>query len=110
MTELTTTQAAERLGIGIKGVLMAISRGHLRAERSGRTWRIRENDLTAYQRAYQIRAGERNGNVRLTAEDIPDIRRRIAAGDSVRVIARDYGVTKSTIHRIGTRETWGHVP
>lgn len=43
---------------------------------------------------------------KLTPADIPIIRQRIAAGERHSEIASDYGVTASSIQRIGTGKTW----
>jgi hypothetical protein len=50
--------------------------------------------------------GEDNGNSKMTARDVLSIR-----NDSRlhRIIASDYGVTRSTISKIKTRERWRHV-
>lgn len=50
--------------------------------------------------------GEHNPKARLTFSDIPEIRRRLAAGDARRQIAADFGVSKSTIRQIHTGRTW----
>lgn len=44
-------------------------------------------------------SGERNGNARLTAADVQDIRDRLARGEATRSIARIYGVDPATIRR-----------
>jgi excisionase family DNA binding protein len=46
---LTTTQAAERLGVSRRRVLAMIRSGRLRAERIGRDWLIAEADLALVQ-------------------------------------------------------------
>lgn len=40
---------------------------------------------------------------------IPDIRRRLAAGEKQKDIARDYGVTFQAISKIKLGDRWGHV-
>lgn len=47
MQYLTTTQAAERLGITSRRVVALINAGRLPAARLGRDWMIRERDLDA---------------------------------------------------------------
>lgn len=47
---------------------------------------------------------------KLTAADIPAIRRRIADGHRYQDIADDYGVDKSCIGYIAVNRTWRHVP
>ena len=46
----------------------------------------------------------------LSADDIPAIRRRLAAGESQSSIARSFGVTNTAIHYIAAARTWAHVP
>lgn len=55
--------------------------------------------------------GEQNGNVRLTAAQIVEIRRRLGAGQrGVGVaIAREFGIAKSTVSQIKKGRTWQHV-
>ena len=53
--------------------------------------------------------GERHGCAKLTAGDVHEIRRRIAAGDSHSAIAADYPISKSMVSRIRTGRAWGHV-
>jgi len=53
--------------------------------------------------------GERNGNAKLTAEDIVAIRARAAAGGGPEEIAGDWGVGPRCIRRILAGETWRHV-
>ena len=47
---LTTKQVAEILGISRRGVHSLIRRGRLPAEKLGRDWIIRSNDLKQYQK------------------------------------------------------------
>lgn len=54
--------------------------------------------------------GSKNAISKLTEGDIPDIRRRAAAGESHYAIARDYGVTDATIYAIAVGRAWKHVP
>lgn len=46
---------------------------------------------------------------KLDEKDIPGIRRRIALGERYPSIARDYGVSVSTISLIKLKRTWTHV-
>lgn len=45
MGELTTKEAAERLGRGVRAVQALIAKGHLPAVKKGRDYFIREADL-----------------------------------------------------------------
>ncbi|HML21872.1 MAG TPA: helix-turn-helix domain-containing protein [Aggregatilinea sp.] len=48
---LTTKQAAEELGITLRAVQQAITRGTLKAEKMGRDWFIRKSEIEAYRAA-----------------------------------------------------------
>ena len=58
----------------------------------------------------RLARGDRNGSAKITEADIPDIRERLARKESQASIAADYGVKQPTISRIGSYETWKHVP
>jgi transcriptional regulator with XRE-family HTH domain len=47
-------------------------------------------------------------NARLKPSDIPDILRRLDAGEAGEAIGRDYGVTASAINKIRSGATWRH--
>lgn len=53
--------------------------------------------------------GERQGSAKLTAAVVRDIRKRAAAGETHRSIARVYGVSKTCVGEIVRRENWAHV-
>lgn len=56
-----------------------------------------------------VSRGEANGNAKLTAEKVREIRRRCAAGESGKDIGRLLGVTQAAISLVVTRRTWRHV-
>lgn len=47
---------------------------------------------------------------KLTEEQIPTIRNRVAGGESLSSLGREYGVACGTIGDIRDRKTWRHVP
>lgn len=53
--------------------------------------------------------GEARPNAKLKDEQIPLIREQFYGGGKTESIARAYGVSKSTIVRIISRQVWGHV-
>ncbi|HEY4658038.1 MAG TPA: HNH endonuclease [Gemmatimonadaceae bacterium] len=55
-------------------------------------------------------AGEKNGEAKLTAQQVGEIRRRLAKGASQSALGREYGVHNSTIHLIHRRKKWKHLP
>lgn len=54
-------------------------------------------------------SGEINGQVKLTAEKVREIRARYAAGANQYDLATEYGVKQPTISNIITGKTWGHL-
>jgi hypothetical protein len=52
--------------------------------------------------------GENNGNAKLTAEMVCEIRRRRRDGELLKILAYDYGVHYSTVRAAATRG-WPHV-
>lgn len=108
---MNLSEAAAQSGISIEGLRLAIQRGRLAATLADGHWEISPADLDAYLANRQMAVrGAANGNAVLDEGDIPAIRARLRAGDSLRAIASDYEVTKSTINRIKHGETWKHVP
>lgn len=55
-------------------------------------------------------SGEANTNTHLRMTDIPTIRMRASRGDSLQLIAGDYGLTRDAIYRIVSRRSWRHIP
>ena len=53
--------------------------------------------------------GEKNPRAKLTSSDVVEIRRRVAAGDTKKRIAREYGVTDTLVRMIELRKCWKHV-
>lgn len=51
LTWMSTTQAADRLGITARGVRLAISENRIPAEPDGRRWRLRREDVEHYRAA-----------------------------------------------------------
>ncbi|AMU78483.1 hypothetical protein SEA_SKINNYPETE_53 [Mycobacterium phage SkinnyPete] len=53
--------------------------------------------------------GSRNGHAKLNERDVEEMRRRADAGELHRVIAADYGVSRSRVTAIAGRKSWRHV-
>lgn len=51
-------------------------------------------------------SGENHPSHRLSAEDVRQVRTRLARGDKQAEIARDFGVSRGTIGDIATNRTW----
>ena len=56
-----------------------------------------------------IRRGEDNPRARLTESSVRDIRRRHAAGETIRRLAREFDLAEKTISLVVNRGTWKHV-
>jgi hypothetical protein len=50
--------------------------------------------------------GEEHGRAKLKEEDLVEIRRQVASGESQRTVARRFGVAQVTVGRVVRRETW----
>jgi hypothetical protein len=59
-------------------------------------------------RSNQVR-GERSGRTSFTDDSVRKIRERLATGDTLRSIAKSFGVGHTTIANIKSGATWGHV-
>lgn len=68
-----------------------------------------DNWRDAFERGRASNQGSQHPFARLTEHNIPDIRRRRAAGETLAAIARSYGVTLQAIHHVVSGKTWGHV-
>jgi len=53
--------------------------------------------------------GQQHPSSKLSNNNVFEIRSMLAAGVSERYIASEFSVSKTTIHRIKTQETWGRV-
>lgn len=53
--------------------------------------------------------GERSASAKLTAETVMECRRRYAAGESQRALAREFGVHQSTVSLAITGVNWAHL-
>lgn len=54
-------------------------------------------------------SGERHGLSRITANDVRRIRERVASGEMLTTVARDYGYTVAGVSSIVNRKTWKYV-
>lgn len=72
-------------------------------------WSSRQtNQLHAYRSGLQDASGEKNGQSKLTREQVVEIRHIAARGDrpSYPVIGRQFGVSAGTIRHIVNGDTW----
>lgn len=69
----------------------------------------RSHHLQRHGAEGDIPQGERNGQAKLTEEQVKGIREAYAAGAFQRVLAVEYGVSQGAIQSIVTRKNWRHV-
>lgn len=53
--------------------------------------------------------GEKNGFSKLCEADVICIRRRVANGEHIPTIAKDYGITRNNIYYIRDGKAWKHL-
>jgi len=69
-----------------------------------------ENQIHAYRLGLKKGLkGESSSRAKLKACDIPEIRNRLAKGQSTSSIAKEYKVSQSTIYFIHTKRSWSHI-
>lgn len=55
------------------------------------------------------RAGSKNVNAKLTEDDVREIRRRAAAGETHAALALEFGISPGNVSNIIARRAWAHV-
>ena len=65
-------------------------------------------DMVSKGRQAKLR-GSTNGNSKLHERQIPEIRMRLASGETQISIAKEFGVTQTMIGFIKRRVRWAHV-
>jgi len=95
------------LEVGRSGASIAeefgISASMVSAIKTGRAWAELDPALPA-----RLAAVEQRGK-KLTAEKVAEMKQRLAAGQSARKVAAEYGVSASTVQSIAQGRTWGEV-
>ena len=81
----------------------AISPSMVSAIKTGKAWAELDPELPARLAALQQRGKK------LTAEKVAEMKQRLAAGQSSRKVAAEYGVSASTVQSIAQGRTWGEV-
>jgi excisionase family DNA binding protein len=92
MDHVTTQQAGEILGVTSQRVLALIRDGRLPAMKVGRDWLIAMRDLDKFEKRPQ-------GNYKLTADQIKEIRYMAKDGQSPVDMAKKLKVSVRTIYR-----------
>ncbi len=67
------------------------------------------SDMTRKGRRHGVCRGEAHGRAKLTEDQARDARRRVAAGKTQASVARELGVSKSTIRLLATGKNWRHL-
>lgn len=69
--------------------------------------RKRVRALTKFEK--RTTRGENNAQAKLTEKDVRIIRVRLAANETQRLIAAEFGVSRATIGLVGQRKFWSHI-
>lgn len=64
-------------------------------------------DLFVNMVAWREEAASRPAGIKLTENDVCEIRRRRAQGDSALTLAEEFGVSRRAVQHIISRRTWG---
>lgn len=54
--------------------------------------------------------GERHGNTKVTASDVLQIRTMRATGISIKALASQFGLSRTGVRHVVSRNTWKHIP
>jgi len=92
MEFLTTQQAGEILGVTSQRILALIREGRLPAAKVGRDWLIAMRDLDRFEKRPQ-------GNYKLSADQIKEIRHMGRDGKTPLDLAKKFNVSVRTIYR-----------
>jgi excisionase family DNA binding protein len=92
MDYLTTQQASEILKVTAQRVVALINNGRLPATKAGRDWLIARQDLEKFEKRPQ-------GNYKLTAEQVREIRYMAKDGKTPLDLAKKFKVSVRTIYR-----------
>jgi len=87
--------------------MFGISPSHVYSIWRGKTWAWLTNAKRTRKKGFA--KGERNGNVRLTVEDVQEIAQRVANAETTKAIAEAFEVTEWCIQKIRYGYSWTHV-
>ena len=78
----------------------------------GRSWQhVTRGNVTRPPRPFAgMRHGSAHRSAKLTEADVPEVRRRLAAGERTSDVARAFGVGFTAVDAIKRGTTWKHVP
>lgn len=104
LTDVSASSLAERHGVDKSSVYDIWS---------GKRWRHITGAALDNRDWCQInrhdRSGDKNGNARVSAKQVCDIRQRRRQGESSEILAKEYGISKKSINDIIARRTWKNV-
>ena len=69
----------------------------------------KENSIHARENGLYDNRGTKHSMVKLTENQVNEIKCRIEAGETHKELAKDFGVHKSCISKIATGNTWRHI-
>lgn len=115
-TQVENMQHASRLGLTARGERHGsrtqperVPRGERSGSRTRPDRRPRGEAHWTRREPEAILKGERNANAKMTPDDVKEIRRRYANGETQESLGNEYGVQHSTIGRIVRRAAWSHI-
>ena len=82
-------------------------RANARAENL--VWETQRENIARKREHGTEQIGEKANNVKLTTEDVVEIRRRHEFGESKTALASAFSVTRANIRSIVLRKTWRHI-
>lgn len=68
-----------------------------------------QDNMTDMYNKSRSTKGEKNGQAKLTHDEVRQIRQRYASGETQRAISRLYAIGQSTVQAIVSRKIWNHV-
>lgn len=78
-------------------------------ERKGRARHPSGKDHGTWRKPESVRRGAGVGTSKLTDDQVRQIRRRYVDGETQGSIARDIGISQTTVSRIVLKQTWAHI-
>lgn len=119
LSKLTAPDIIEIRRLGAEGIRhqkiadsFSIDPSHVGLIIHGKTWKHLDFDPTAYEKIKKDRSkGERNGNAKLTEQDVIEIRRLHSTGTiNLSKLARKFGISRTAAVDIVQRKLWKHIP
>ena len=74
------------------------------------SWQTQAGNMADKVRDGTLVVGERHHAAKLTRDDVVEIRRLLAEGQTQRSVGRQFGVSQAQVGDIGRRKNWAWVP